>query len=72
MLLDQADCTGAHELRRGPNNGTSLHVLDAVDGAEKSLERVNGRVGMVCPKAVSLHVADNEQRGYGNVFDTVG
>jgi hypothetical protein len=72
MLLDQADCTGPHELRRSPNDSTSLYVLNAVDGAEKSLERIDGGVGMVRLQAVSLHVADDERRGCGNVFDAVG
>ena len=40
MLLDQADGTGARELERSPDNGTGLHVLNAVDGAEKSLEQL--------------------------------
>jgi hypothetical protein len=47
MLLDQADYTGPHELRRSPDNSTSLYVLNAVDSAEKSLERINSGVRMV-------------------------
>ena len=49
MLLDQADGTGPYKLRRSSDDSTGLYVLNTIDGAEKSLERIDGGVGMVRP-----------------------
>jgi hypothetical protein len=71
MLLDQTKCACAHQLRRCTDHRSGLYVLDAVNCTEQCFERIDGRVRMIRPQSVGLHVTYDKRCNGRHIFNAV-